>query len=156
VKRLVEAGVLTESAASALRLFTSVRNEIVHGDQVTSDAEILRALDAGIPLLRTILAIPRERHIVAKTDVPLYETADAKTPLHDAYGLILDFISPGVAQVTSHIYPATGLYEVGKEVSWEWGGRQYPETWYRDPESGEIKLAWNGSLEFRGRHLDEV
>ncbi|MFL6163615.1 MAG: hypothetical protein ACJ74U_15510 [Jatrophihabitantaceae bacterium] len=156
VGRLVEVGALTESAASALRLFTWIRNEIVHGGQVTPDADILRALDAGIPLLRTILAIPRERHVVAKTDVPLYKTADAKTPLPDVRGLILDFISPGVAQVTSHIYPTTGLYEVGKEVSWEWGGRQYPEAWYRDPQSDEMKLAWNGSLEFRGRHLDEV
>jgi hypothetical protein len=28
-------------------------------------------------------------------------------------------------------------------------------TWYRDPDTGELALAWDGSLEFVGRNLDD-
>jgi hypothetical protein len=157
VARLVEVGVLTLSAASALNLFTSVRNEIVHGGAAASDAEILRALDATIPLLRAVLAIPRERHIVALTDVLLYSSPQPDAAIADARGLILESLSPGIRAVTSRIFPVTSNhYVVGQEVTWEWGSRSWPKTWYRNPESGEIDVAWDGSAEFIGRGLSDV
>lgn len=59
--------------------------------------------------------------------------------------------------MTSRIFPVTAYpYEVGKEVSWQWGHRSWNETWYRDPDSDAIKLAWTRSTEFLGRHLDEL
>lgn len=60
VNRLVEKGLLTENTASALALFSTVRNEIVHGAKRPSDDEVLRALDAGIRLYTALMAIPRE------------------------------------------------------------------------------------------------
>ncbi len=156
VERLVELGVLTASAASALSFFTSVRNEIVHGLRVASDEEVLRAIDSGIPLLRAIGAIPRERNVVAHQLVTVFSDDQGMVPLPDVRGLILETVSPGGVETSRRIFPTTreqDAYPVGAEVSWEWGSRQWGEAWYRDPDTSEILPAWLGSLEFAGRPL---
>lgn len=157
IDRLVELGVLTSSAASALAVFQSVRNEIIHGGRVASDDEVLRALDAAIPLLRAILAVPVEKNFVWHPGVELYSDPEATAPIPDVKGLILETVSPGGVSTTRRIFPTTKTdYVIGKQVTWEWGPRQWGETWYREPESGKVVEAWGGSMEFRGRHLDEM
>jgi hypothetical protein len=157
VERLVQLGVLTQSAASALAVFQSVRNEIIHGGRVASDDEVIRALDAAIPLLWAVLAVPAEKNFVLHPGVDLYSDPEATVPITDAKGVILETVSPGGVSTTLRIFPTTKTdYQLGKQVSWEWGPRQWGEAWYRDPESGEVKQAWGGSMEFRGRHLDEL
>ena len=42
---------------------------------------------------------------------------------------------------------ATQEYNLGREKQWG-------KTWYVDPESGEKKSAWNGSLEFVGEMIE--
>jgi hypothetical protein len=155
IERLVEVGVLTASAASALSIFSNVRNEIVHGGRAVADEEVLRAVDAAIPLLRAVVAIPSERKIVAFEPVPIYSDPDAKVVIPDVKGLILTAVSPGAGFTSRHIYPTTlDHYEVGRDVTWEWGPSTWGEAWYRDPETDEIKSAWGASMEFVGRHLD--
>lgn len=155
VARLVEVGVLTPSAASALSLFSNIRNEIVHGIRSASDEEVLRAVDAAIPLLRAVAAIPNERHTVAFEPVPLFSDPEGTVELPDVKGLVLTVTSPGTALTSRQIFPTTrDHYVVGKDVTWEWGPTQWGDTWYRDPETGEVKPAWLGSMEFIGRHLD--
>lgn len=155
VARLVEVGVLTASAASALTLFSKVRNEIVHGVRAASDEEVLRAVDAAIPLLRAVTAIPNERHTVAFVPVPIYSDPAATAEIPGAKGLILIATSPGTALTSRQIFPTTQEhYVVGRDVTWEWGPAQWGKTWYRDPATDEVLQAWSGSMEFIGRHLD--
>lgn len=157
IERLVEIGVLTHSAASALAVYQSVRNEIIHGGRMASDDEVLRALDAAIPLLRAVLAVPMEKNFVSHPGVDIFSDSAASNLIIDAKGLILETVSPGGVSITCRIFPTTKTdYELGKQVSWEWGPRQWGEAWYRDPDSGEVRQAWGGSMEFRGRHLDEI
>jgi hypothetical protein len=156
VQRLVEVGVLTASAASALSLFTTVRNEIVHGVRVASEEEVLRAIDAGIPLLRAIGAIPRERNVVAHEFVPVFSDDQGREPLPNVHGLILDTFSPGGVVTSRRVFPTTreqSEYPVGVEVSWEWGAQQWGAAWYRDPTTTDLLVAWTGSMEFVGRPL---
>jgi len=156
IARLVDLGVLTQSAASALSLFSTVRNEIVHGVRVASDDEVLRALDAGIPLLRAVMAIPRERNVVAYPDVEIFADPSATKAIPDVKGLILQTLSPGTSSTSYRILPtARSDYVVGKEVTWELGSRQWGEAWYRDPESHKVRKAWGDSMEFVGRPLDK-
>lgn len=56
------------------------------------------------------------------------------------------------------IFPTTrDHFKKGKRVAWEWSDhRSWGESWYRDPDSNEIKYAWTGSLEFVGRHLEDT
>jgi hypothetical protein len=158
IERLVELGVLTRSGSSALGLFVDVRNEIVHGGRAIEDSQILRAIDAGIPLLRSILAIARERNTVAHVNVTLYADENGEVPVDRGHGIILETLSPGSATVSYRIFPTMrDDYSVGKEVTWEWNmDRRWARTWYRDPDSGDVRHAWDGSGEFVGRHLDEV
>ncbi|MDP9443655.1 MAG: hypothetical protein M3P83_04615 [Actinomycetota bacterium] len=155
IDRLVELGLLTKSAASALRIFSRVRNEIVHGARAASDDEVLRALDAAIPLLRAVAAIPRERHVVACEPVTVFSDEAATSPIPGVKGLILTTTSPGTALTSRRIYPTTrDGYVVGKDVSWAWGEASWGEAWYRDPETAEVLHAWTGAREFIGHHLD--
>lgn len=156
VRRLVEVGVLTESAASALALFMTVRNEIVHGRTRASDDEVVRAIDAGVSLLRAITVIPRERNVIEHENVPIFSDPEGTIPVSFGHGVIMRTHTPGGRTSTLRIYPTTRTdHEVGREVTWEWDlGHRWGETWYGDPASGEIKSAWTASAEFRGRHLD--
>jgi hypothetical protein len=158
IERLVELGVLTRSAASALALFQEVRNQIVHGNDSIPDEDALRALDAGIPLLRAVLAIPRERNVVHHPGVALFSDGNASKEMPGVKGLILKTTSPGGAITEMRIFPTTrGTYVVGRQVTWEWDStRSWHEAWYRDPDTGAVKKAWDGSLEFVGRHLDDT
>ena len=55
------------------------------------------------------------------------------------------------------IYPTANpaYYETGKRVTWEWNlERLSGKAFYVDPDTGEKKVAWDSSAEFRGRLID--
>src|SRR6476646_10131474 len=60
---------LPEAALSSLRIFWQVRNQIVHARGTVSDEEILRAIDSGLVLLRSLKAIPVEAHVIRNPGV---------------------------------------------------------------------------------------
>jgi hypothetical protein len=157
INRLVELGVVPQSMPSALELFSLVRNEVVHGRQRATDEEVVRALDAGLTLLHAIEAVPRERHFVVSVGVPVFGDEACTERIESADGIILRSVSPGGQAATLRIFPTTRkTYEVGREVAWEWNpGRQWGPAWYRDDDFG-VRQAWLGSMEFVGRHLDDI
>jgi hypothetical protein len=148
---------LPKHVPSSLRLFWSVRSRIVHGRDAT-EADTLRAIDSGIAILRALNAIPREENVVHHPGVPIYSDSLCVHQIEGAKGVILQTTSPGGASREFRIFPSTRSHFVkGKRVSSEWSReRRFGEAWYRDPESNEIRLAWTVSMEFIGRHLDEV
>ncbi len=157
VERLVEVGVMTAGAASALNSFARVRNGIVHGFAGATDDEVIAAIDSGIALLRVVRAIPRERHFVQHVGVPVFADENMSKEL-DVKAVILKAVSPGAAAVTFRIFPTSRMhFEIGMEVAWEWSGPTHGEAWYADPEDGgHIKQAWLGSMEFVGRNIDDL
>ena len=76
----------------------------------------------------------------------------------DCKGLILEAIGPGGAKKTLMIYPTTQThYQKGMYIAWEWNlTKVWDETWYKDPDSGEIKYAWTSAAEFIGRNLEDI
>lgn len=58
IKSLVIANLLPREGAEAFVLFLNVRNRIVHG-QDAEDADIARAIDSGVQLLKILIAIPK-------------------------------------------------------------------------------------------------
>lgn len=141
---------------SAVRQFWSVRNRIVHGYGATDD-EAVRAVDAGISILATLRSIPREVNVVYHPGVELYKDPEGRQPITEARGIVLETTASDGKTKSLRVFPTTRTdYVKGKQVAWEWNpGKQWAETWYRDPDSGEIKSAWRGSMEFVGRHLDQ-
>ena len=157
VDRLVEVGVLTQSAASALTLYREVRNQIMHGRQSASDDEVLVAIDSGLSLYRAVATIPREHNVVVDPNVPLFSDANGRHKVAIGHGVLLRTTSPGGTSSSLRIFPTTRTDLVpGREVTWEWSfDHVWDETWYRDPENGAIVYAWTSSAEFRGRHLNQ-
>jgi hypothetical protein len=106
-------------------------------------------------ILRALRAIPRETNVVFYSNVPIYSDAAAVHLIGDAKAVILQTTSPGGTQKSLRIFPTTkDHFKKGEQVSWEWSmDRKWGETWYKDPETSEIKKAWHSSAEFIGRPL---
>lgn len=140
--------------SAAHRLFTHVRNRIVHGYDAT-EPEILSSIDSGLALYDALASIPIEINVVAHPGVDIFGDAAATQPL-EGKGLIIETIDRD--QTRFRIFPTTRTYyEKGMRLTWEWDtDHVWGVAWYRDPVSGEIKQAWSSSLEFVGRDLDSV
>jgi hypothetical protein len=149
---------LPENVLDALRQFTEVQSLIVHGRPGVSDDEVLRAIDSGLVILRAIQAIPHETHIVERAGVSLFSDAEGKAPREDCKGVILETHSAGGAIRRQGIYPTTrSHFRKDLRVAWEWNPKlKWGETWYRDPDSGDMAYAWSESIEFCGRNIDEL
>lgn len=155
VEKLRRQGSLPEYVSDTFRLFVDVRNRLVHGHDAT-DEDILRAIDSGLLLLRSIEAIPAATHVVRAKDITLYADSSCKLPRENVHGVILESMSSGRRNRVS-IYPTTKHhFEVGESVSWEWSlDRVWDETWYQT-ENNECLRAWISSAEFVGRHLRDL
>ena len=156
---VAEAVNLPEGTLDALSRFREVRNNIVHSESegLASD-EILRAIDSGLTILRVLAAIAIERNVVYHPGIDLYADADCTEKRTGVVGVILETTSPGGVIKSHRVFPTTRThFRMGNEVAWEWNtSLRWDASWYRDPSSGEITLAFQGSMEFVGRHLDEV
>ena len=144
--------------SGSLRLFREVRSRIVHGHEATDDA-ILQAIDSGITILKAVNALPSERNVIYHPGVDIYsDEACLKKAMPAGKGVILETTSPDGARKSFRIFPTTkASYQKGKEVSWEWNmGEVWQACWYKDPDTGKSKPAWNASAEFVGRHLDDL
>lgn len=148
---------LPPHVAGSLKHFNDVRNRIVHGHGATND-DVLRALDSGITILKALQAIPRETNVIWSPGVIIYNDPELKSQIMGAKGVILETTSPGGTQTSRRIYPSTkDWFKKGQRVSWEWSPNStWEKAWYRDPETLEIKVAWDASSEFIGRPLDRI
>jgi uncharacterized protein YutE (UPF0331/DUF86 family) len=72
---LTAEGLVPKHTAQSLRSFWELRNQIVHGHDVESGKDVLRVLDIGLDLLRTIRSIPRHLNVARSTT----NTADLTT-----------------------------------------------------------------------------
>jgi hypothetical protein len=148
---------LPKHISSSLRLFWKTRNEIIHGGE-TDERNILSAIDSGVSILKSLQAIPRETNWVHHPAVDIYSDPECSIPIKNGKGVILKSASSSGANIFYRIFPTTQThFQKGKKVAWEWSFlNAWSDAWYKDPETNEIKLAWNSSAEFIGRHLDDV
>jgi hypothetical protein len=129
-----------------------------HGRATPTEQEVLRAIDSGIVILRSLIAVARERNVVLYPRVEIFSDPEGLDPIDDGWAVILETTSPGGAVVERRIFPTTQTHFVaGKEVAWEWNGAKvWGAAWYRDPEKRTMEQAWISATEFVGRHLDEI
>jgi len=90
--------------------------------------------------------------------VTIYSDSNCKNKIQNAKGIILKTDSPSGAHTFYRIFPSTKThFKKDKRVAWEWSfDNVWSDAWYKDPDTGEIKLAWNSSAEFVGRNLDDI
>jgi hypothetical protein len=147
---------LPRELKDTLTQFWSLRNQVVHSQ--ISEHLALRALDYGLRILRLVKSIPRHSYVVYKSGVPLYQDAAGTQPRLDVRGVILETVSSNGESLRKQVFPTTKSYSPGESLSWEWNllNKGWGETWYRDPDTMQVKPAWSASLEFTGRDLNEI
>lgn len=150
-------GGLSGHVSNGIKHFWDIRNQLIHGEHA-DESNILSAIDSGVTILRALQALPRETNVVYHPGVKVYSDADCKNEIPNAKGVILETSSPSGAKTFFRIFPTTKThFQKGKRVAWEWSNeRTWADAWYRDPDTNQIKLAWNSAMEFVGRNLDEV
>lgn len=156
---LVEKGYLPKHTTESLKIFWELRNQIVHGQVSTDARNILRVLDIGLVLLKTIQSIPHEINVIHHTGVELFTDKQCTQKLEGVKGVILETTSPGRAEVSKRIFPTknASYFKNGKRVTWEWNlSYVWGQTWYVDPDDGLKKKAWDSSGEFVGRHPEDI
>lgn len=141
----------------AMRVFWKVRNRLLHEGRGTEE-DVLRALDSGLTLLKALQAIPREINVVVDPNIQLFSDDKLAQPMHTVHGVLLETTAPDGSAKSLRIFPTTREhFQKGRQVTWEWNPRvQWGAAWYRHPETGQATQGWLQSLEFTGRHLDEI
>ncbi len=132
---LVDKGYLPVHTTKSLEIFWDLRNKIVHGHVPSDERNILKVLDIGLVLLKTIKSIPHEINVVYHPGVDLYSDPECTRIVEGVKGLILETTSPGKAEVFKRIFPTTRpeYYKRSKRVTWEWNlSRVWGQTWYID------------------------
>ena len=146
-----------EITSRGLALFWDLRNRIVHGSSV-DDGEILRSIDLGLILLRTIESIPRERAIVKASNLPMFTDPECKNLAEIGTAVTLEITSPGGVQRRVQTFPTTKAdFKVGTRVSWEWSfDHIWPTIWIRDPTTNEPLKVFDAAADFQGREMAEL
>jgi hypothetical protein len=155
IDHLVKLGVVPPNLGSSVSVFLDIRNKLLHGYGVT-DNEILRAVDIGITILRTVIAIPQEVQRVYHPGVDVYADEEGTRLRVGIKALVLESTSPGGASKTLRVYPTTKTsYKVGQRLSWEWNlTLVVGQSWFKHPDTGKIEPGWLQSAEFVGRELN--
>jgi hypothetical protein len=150
-------GGLPGHVSSGLKHFWEIRNRLIHGGEA-DEQSILSAIDSGVTILKALQALPREVNVVYHPGVTVFSDPECKNEISNTKGVILETSSPSGARKFVRIFPTTKThFKKARRVAWEWSNEHiWGETWYRDPDTNEIKIAWSSSMEFVGRHLDEV
>jgi hypothetical protein len=150
-------GGLPKDVANSVRLFWDVRNRVVHGHSAVDD-EILRAIDSGVTILKALRSIPHEVNVVYHAGVPIYSDPDCHHLVGEARGVMLETTPSDGGAKALRIFPTSrSHFKKGRRVAWEWSeARRFGPAWYQDPDSGDLKQAWDSSIEFVGRHLDDI
>jgi hypothetical protein len=156
VDHLVQLGVVPANLGSSVSVFLDIRNRLLHGYGVTDD-EVLRAVDIGLTILRSVLAIPKEENRVYHPGVDVYEDESGHILRSGIKAVVLESKSPGGSSKTLRVFPTTRMHFIkGQRVSWEWNmAVVVGKSWYRHPDTGQIIPAWHQSAEFVGRNLDD-
>jgi hypothetical protein len=157
IRTLEERGALPNHLVGSVRNFWHLRSKLVHGHEASPD-DIVRAIDSGLTILRTIRAIPHEVNVVYHPGVEVYGDAEGREVRPGIKAVVLQTTSPGGAKKTLRVHPTTRThFQKGNRVAWEWNrDLVVGESWYRHPDTSEVAYGWTHSMEFVGRHLEDV
>jgi hypothetical protein len=97
-------------------------------------------------------------HIVSRINIPLYSDSKCQQLRERVSGILLEARKmPEDTLAGYQIFPTTCThFKLGMRVAWEWNlNSTWGETWYRDPDTNEIRYSWSSSAEFVGSSLDQ-
>jgi len=157
VRVLAQRKVISQETADSIAGFYELRNRLVHGRVGDSyrESELLALIDSGLRLLEILRLVPRQTYRVSAV-VPFFSDPSATARVEGSRAVILETTTSDGKHVYA-AYPTTRAYEQGQILSWEWNlQRVWGKSWYRDPQTGEIKHGWDSAGEFVGRPLETI
>lgn len=89
---------------------------------------------------------------VVYADLPFYSDLECKKTVEKATIAILEPLDPDGAYPELDVVPTRKNYEPGQIVTWMLNNKKvWEESWYQNPESGQIEPAWTFHVEFIGQ-----
>ena len=88
---------------------------------------------------------------VLHTGIPIFSDAECSNPVEGATIAILQPLDPAHQMGGLDVVPVRKHYSSGQLVGWVLDHNQvWEESWYRDPDDGQIQVAWTTHVEFMG------
>ena len=83
--------------------------------------------------------------------LPFYSDSECTQEVAEAKIAILEALDPDDEFRELDVVPSRNRYEPGQLVRWALNNKQlWEESWYKNPESGQIERAWSIHVEFIG------
>ncbi len=91
---------------------------------------------------------------VLYADIPFYSDPECTQEVEAAKIAILEALDPDDEFEELDVVPSLNRYEPGQLVRWTLDNKNlWEESWYKNPESGQIERAWTIHVEFIGQVL---
>jgi hypothetical protein len=148
-----EHGLLPANFMDLLQLFVQTRNKLVHESDDADDGLFMRSIESASIVLNVLRTIPEIVHRVYQPGVDLYSDPEGKVKLAGLQGIIIESSFP--RNKLKRILPTRGDYRKGSRVTWKLNTLRTDAAWYRDPDSNELKKAWDSNFEFIGQPIVE-
>ena len=89
---------------------------------------------------------------VVYVDLPFYSDRECKKTVEEATIAVLEALDPDGSYPELDVVPTRNNYEPGQIVTWMLNNKKmWEESWYKNPESGQIEAAWKSHVEFIGQ-----
>ena len=93
---------------------------------------------------------------VLYADIPFYSDSECTQEVVAARIAILDALDPDDELKELDVVPSLNRYEPGQLVRWTLDNKNlWEESWYKNPETGQIERAWTIHVEFIGQVLTQ-
>jgi hypothetical protein len=142
---------IPDSVVSAFQIFWHIRSRLVHGENVTSE-ELIRAIDSGLTIFKTIAELPNLATIVEMVD--LYSDENLINLLDGVRGVVISYITntQDGAEVQNLLWPTDKVYRAREIVKPAWDtSRSIQTAWYKDPRSDRaLRTDWLQAAYFVG------
>jgi hypothetical protein len=148
--------VVPKSLEAAITEFWSLRNSAVHNPDFVVPSW---AFEKGLGILHILEEVPRPSYVVKRANVPLYSDNNCQVLRKDVQGVMLQTFDADGDPQHLQVFPTLREYVDGQSVGWEWTDdykNSWDDTWYKDPKTGQCTQAFNSSIAFMGRDLNEV
>jgi len=125
--------------------FAPLRNRVVH--MGVEPDEIEQATELAEVLLDIVRRVP----VVVYPQVELYADDLGLETRRDVVGVVVETLGDE-DRPERRVFPTTLKYDAGDLLVLDFDSRRsWEHTWYRDPETSDVKFAFGYSVEFTGR-----
>jgi len=150
---------IPSAMVESVSTFLKIRNRVLHG-KPTTDAEVLRAVDLGLQILRSMSGIRFDNRRVRHSGLDAYVDRACVQKRDGVWVLVLDTSSNDGRYTRIETFPTKQpSIPEGHFVTYEWdltSDEEIGDTWYLDPTSGEARNAWGSSRIFTGRDIETL